>query len=322
MSAAISLIVGVCLMGTAATDAGASGLTAEAINSATLDGALPDGQSAAAAKLQILLDRAGASPGVIDGYPGENVTKGIRAAETMHGLEVDGVFDPELAAAIDTGAAVIVDYTITSEDVNGRFDPSLPDDYAELAKLEWLGYGDPLEMLAERFHMDVDFLKALNPGADFGSAGTTIMVADPGAAASKAVARVEADKGLRQVRGYSADGALVAAYPATIGSSANPSPSGTHEVTAIAIEPTYSYRPDENFQQGDNTEQLTLPPGPNGPVGIVWIDLSEPTYGLHGTAEPAAIDKTQSHGCVRLTNWDARELADLLQPGTPVAFID
>jgi lipoprotein-anchoring transpeptidase ErfK/SrfK len=90
---------------------------------------------------------------------------------------------------------------------------------------------------------------------------------------------------------------------------------------AVAPEATYSYRPDVNFQQGDNDEPLTLPPGPNNPVGGIWLDLSAPTYGLHGTPEPDLIDKIQSHGCIRMTNWDARELAGMVEQGTVVEFV-
>jgi lipoprotein-anchoring transpeptidase ErfK/SrfK len=123
------------------------------------------------------------------------------------------------------------------------------------------------------------------------------------------------------VRSYAADGELLAAYPATIGSEENPSPSGTHAVAVVVLMPEYSYNP-ETFIQGDNTEPLTIPPGPNGPVGSVWIDLTEPGFGIHGTPKPSMIDKTVSHGCVRLTNWDAEELSTLVSKDVPVAFIE
>jgi lipoprotein-anchoring transpeptidase ErfK/SrfK len=142
-----------------------------------------------------------------------------------------------------------------------------------------------------------------------------------GADRTGAVARIEADKQLKQVRAYDADGTLIAAYPATIGSEDNPSPSGTYTVEAATPMPTYTYNPAINFQQGDNTEVLTIPPGPNGPVGSMWIALSKPTFGIHGTPEPSLIDKTGSHGCIRLTNWDAAELAAMVAPGTVVEFL-
>lgn len=304
-----------------ALPAHASQLDAAAINSATFNGeALPDGQSALAVKVQILLDRAGASPGVIDGYSGDNLDKAIRGFEQVNRLTVDGVLDQEVWDALQAmGGDVIVNYTISDDDAAGLSAP-LPSDYAELAKLQQIGFTSVKEKLGERFHMDVDFLEALNAGANF-TAGETIAVADPGNDLSLEIARIVANKSQARLLAYDAQDALVAIYPVTIGSSQTPSPSGTHSVNAVAMDPTYSYNPD-NFVQGDNTEPLTLPPGPNGPVGSVWIDLSKPTYGIHGTPEPSKIDKTASHGCVRMTNWDARELAHMVSVGVPVEFRD
>jgi lipoprotein-anchoring transpeptidase ErfK/SrfK len=168
--------------------------------------------------------------------------------------------------------------------------------------------------------MDVKLLQILNPNAGY-QAGDEIYVTAPGPKREGTVATIQADKALRQVRAYDAAGVLLAAYPATIGSEQNPSPSGIHVVQGVAHSPTYTYNPKINFQQGDNKEILTLPPGPNGPVGSIWIDLSEPTYGIHGTPEPSLIDKTGSHGCVRLTNWDAEELAGMVAAGVKVDFM-
>ncbi|KQU95689.1 L,D-transpeptidase [Devosia sp. Root105] len=270
-------------------------------------------------RLQVLLDRAGASPGVIDGFDGDNVRKAVLAFELMRGLPPDGALDPEVLAALETGGPVIGDYAIIADDLNAIGEP-IPRDYAEQAKRRFLGYASIEESLAERFHMDIDLLKALNPGAGY-TVGEPIYVAAYGPDLKGEVVRIEADKSLRQVRAYSADDRLLAAYPATIGSEENPSPSGTHIVEGVAPMPEYTYNPKVNFQQGENTEVLTIPPGPNGPVGSMWIDLSEPTFGIHGTPEPSLIDKTGSHGCVRLTNWDANELAKMVKPGVPVDFV-
>lgn len=273
----------------------------------------------AVVRLQVLLDRAGASPGVIDGFDGDNVRKAVLAFELMRGLPPDGALDPDVLAALETGGPVIGDYAIIADDLNAIGEP-IPKDYAEQAKRKFLGYTSIEESLAERFHMDIDLLKALNPGAAY-TTGEPIYVAAYGPDLKGEVARIEADKSLRQVRAYDADNHLIAAYPATIGSEENPSPSGTHIVEGVAPMPEYTYNPKINFQQGGNTEVLTIPPGPNGPVGSMWIDLSEPTFGIHGTPEPSLIDKTGSHGCVRLTNWDANELAKMVKPGVPVDFI-
>lgn len=303
--------------------ADAAQITPAAVNEAAYtSGALPEGQSALSIRVQVMLDRNHAAPGVIDGYSGENLRKGIRAFERISGLQADGVMDAEVWRRLSQGGGpVLVRHRITQEDVSDIVDP-LPEDYSELAEREWLGYTSAAEKIAERFHMDVDLLKQLNPEADFEQVDTEIWVADPGADADSAVARIVADKSLQQLFAYAEGGGLVSAYPVTIGSRQTPSPTGTHRVKAIAVEANYTYRPDENFTQGDNTEMLVLPPGPNGPVGRVWIDLSKPTYGIHGTAEPAEIGKTFSHGCVRMTNWDATELAHLVSKGTTVEFRD
>ena len=267
----------------------------------------------------MLLDRAGASPGVIDGFDGDNVRKAVFAFQLMTGLPADGTVTPAVIGLLESPDPVVGGYVITAEDIAAVVAP-LPSDYAELALREFLGYTSVAELLAERFHMDVDFLLALNPGAQF-VAGETIFAAVYGPNREGAVTRIEADKRLRQVRAYDAEGTLLAAYPATIGSADNPSPSGTYEVEVAAAMPTYTYNPKINFQQGENTEVLTIPPGPNGPVGSMWIALSKPTYGIHGTPEPSLIDKTGSHGCVRLTNWDAEELAAMVSPGVTVEFL-
>ena len=301
--------------------ANAAAMDPASINTATFAGEqLPEGQSPLAVRLQVLLDRAGTSPGVIDGYSGDNVEKAIRGFEEVNKLPVDGLIDQLMWDTLQAmGGEVIVSYAITDEDTSGLSAP-LPADYAELAKLERLGFTSVQEKLAERFHMDMEFLAELNPTAAF-TAGETVFVADPGTDQQAEVASLVADKSEARLLAYDATRTLIAIYPVTIGSSSTPSPSGIHTVNGIAIDPTYSYNP-KNFVQGDNAEPLTLPPGPNGPVGNVWIDLSEPTYGIHGTPEPSKIDKTSSHGCIRMTNWDANELAHMVSEGVSVEFRD
>ena len=309
-------------------------LTAEAINSAniatlataqvrapkwTLAGQRAALPNPAMIRLQILLDRAGASPGVIDGFDGDNVRKAVLAFETMGGFPADGQLDQDVLLSLEDNQPVIGSYVISDEDVAAIVAP-IPSDYAEMAQRDFLGYTSVPEELGERFHMDVDLLKALNPGSNF-APGDSILAAATGPNLTGEVVRIEADKTLRQVRAYDASDRLIAAYPATIGSEDNPSPSGTHTVEGVAAMPTYTYNPKINFQQGENTSVLTIPPGPNGPVGSMWIDLSEPTFGIHGTPSPSKIDKTGSHGCVRLTNWDANELAKMVKPGVPVVFM-
>jgi lipoprotein-anchoring transpeptidase ErfK/SrfK len=297
-------------------------ITPEEVNTAEYaGGALPEGLSPLTLKLQIILDQVGMSPGVIDGVNGKNVAKAIAGVEVLAGQPVDGILDAETWRRLPHDTPILVDYEITPADVAGPFLAEVPTDYAEMAKLDRLSYTGPLEMFGERFHMDIDLLVALNPGVDFNRAGTHIVVAGANLyGVTTPVVTLVADKVNAQLRGYDKDGKLVVAYPATIGSTQLPSPTETHFVNAIAVDAAYFYDPDVNFKQGSNTEKLTIPPGPNNPIGTTWIDLSEPTYGIHGTPEPSKIDKTYSHGCVRLTNWDVEELAKLVSKGVPVEF--
>jgi lipoprotein-anchoring transpeptidase ErfK/SrfK len=299
-------------------------LTVEEVNAASWreDARAAKGADPLVLKAQVLLDRAGASPGVIDAYFGDNVAKAIAAVETVLNLSVDGLLDRQVWDALggDSAPPVLVSYTITEDDLAGPFH-DVPADWSEQAKLKRLAYAGPVEMFSERFHMDADLLAALNPDADFSRAGTAIIVAAvDGPPIVGKIAKIAVDKTLKQLRAFDVDGRLIVAYPATIGSPENPSPAGIHTVKAVVPDPFYNYDP-ENFVQGDNMEKLTLPPGPNNPVGDTWIGLSEPGYGIHGTPEPSRIDKTGSHGCVRLTNWDAKELAALVEPGVQVEFV-
>ncbi|RUM24258.1 L,D-transpeptidase [Rhizobium vallis] len=273
--------------------------------------------------LQVFLDRAGISPGVIDGHMGSNVTKGIYAYDQMTGSKLDpNDTDAILEELRLNGGLPVVSYTITPADAAGPFVAQIPEDYSQKALLPSLAYTSTTEMLAERFHMDEAFLKEMNPGADFTVPGTVIKVVNPGEPKSGDVARIIADKARKQVFAYDAAGNLIAAYPASIGSTDTPSPSGLVNVERVALNPGYTYNPKINFQQGANDKILNIPPGPNGPVGTVWMALSKPTYGIHGTPEPSKIGRTQSHGCIRLTNWDATELAKMVKPGVTVEFVD
>ncbi|WEX86564.1 L,D-transpeptidase [Sinorhizobium garamanticum] len=330
---AASLTLGLC--GTASAEA----LRPEAINNASLTSIPPERPSEDAPRpdpaivhLQVLLDRAGSSPGVIDGYYGENVTKAIAGFEAMQSLPVDGKPDPEVIRRLAGDKPVIVPpviappviepYVVTEEDTKDLVE-RIPADYAEQAEMKHLGYTSVAERLSERFHMDIDLLKALNPGSAL-AVGDRVSVAMPGAAkeGKGKVKRIEARRRAGQVAAFAEDGSLIAVYPATIGSEETPSPSGTHKVKGVARKPVYVYNPRINFKQGDNDERLELPSGPNNPVGSVWIDLTKPTYGIHGTPEPSLVDKVGSHGCVRLANWDAEELAAMVKPGVIVEFTD
>ncbi|WP_022705939.1 L,D-transpeptidase family protein [Paracoccus zeaxanthinifaciens] len=298
-------------------------LTAEAIEAAQFGGGdLPGGRSALTAKVQILLDRSGTSPGVIDGYKGEMSRSALMAFERRASLPMDGVLDPHVWNLLQAYAErpATQDYTITEADAQGLVD-AIPTDYAEKAQMTAMAHTSVAERLAERFHMDERFIAILNPGATF-TPGEVIRVMAPNPPIRGRVARILIDKATRRVAGYDANGNMVVDYPATIGSSATPSPEGAHDVRTVAVNPNYTYNPNVNFRQGDNDKPLIVPPGPNGPVGSVWIGLSKPTYGIHGTPTPSQLFHNASNGCVRLTNWDAEELAKLVSiGGTSVEFL-
>ncbi|MDF9822705.1 lipoprotein-anchoring transpeptidase ErfK/SrfK [Rhizobium leguminosarum] len=305
--------------------AAARELRSEAINGASiaaLGAEMPSSTDPdpAIVRLQVLLDRAGASPGVIDGLSGENVNKAVAGFEAMNKLPVDGRVDPEVVSRLEGNAPIVESYVVSAEDAKGLVD-RIPEDYGEKAKMQSLGYTSVAEKLSERFHMGIDLVNALNPASQF-APGDTVWVVNPGVPREGKVKRIEADKQMGQVLAYADNGSLLAVYPATIGSEDNPAPSGKHKVKGVARMPVYRYDPKRNFKQGKNNKVLTIPKGPNGPVGTVWIDLTEPTYGIHGTPEPKFIDKVGSHGCVRLTNWDAEELAGMVKPGVLVDFVN
>ena len=270
--------------------------------------------------VQILLDRARHSPGVIDGKPGGNTRRAILAYQKANGLPQTGDASPELVSRLTQahGADLFQTYKISGSDVAGPFQ-KVPSEMSGQAKLDQVGYESPAELLAEKFHMAQSFLREINPGADFG-AGTEIRVVKPGAESLQAaVDRIEVDKAASELRAFDSSGKIVATYPTTVGSSFHPSPNETLEVLAIAPDPTYHFDPEGRSWGPD--EKLTIAAGPNNPVGAMWIDLSRDGYGIHGTPEPRLIGKTSSHGCVRLTNWDARELGKAVQKGTKVTFL-
>jgi lipoprotein-anchoring transpeptidase ErfK/SrfK len=274
-------------------------------------------------KTQVLLDRARFSPGVIDGRGGDNTEKAIRAFQQENRLEPTGKLDEKTWQALSSNNStpVLIEYEIAKEEVNGKFVEKIPDSFEEQAKLKRLAYTGPRELLAEKFHMDDDLLTSLNPKAAFDRAGTKIIVANIDREKPKAKAdRVVIDKSARTAHAYDKNGKLLAHYPATIGSEEKPAPSGEFKVRAIAKNPVYTYNPEYEFKGVKSREPIKIAPGPNNPVGTIWIDLTADSYGIHGTPAPANVSKTESHGCIRLTNWDVEELAQMVAKGTPVVF--
>ncbi|HAF40734.1 MAG TPA: hypothetical protein DCG90_03050 [Sphingobium sp.] len=293
---------------------------------------------------QVALDRRGFSPGVIDGKDGMSFKAALRGFQLAQGLPVTGAYDEKTGIALMEGEKRPTSWLVKIPPgfARGPFF-GIPKGLNEQASLPALTYRNLLEKLAERFHTTPEALTALNPPGTRVGPGLTIRVP---AVDNQPVARIEGDErgwsetlaslgvakdqpqadrivvdkseGLLKV--YGADKRLIAQFPVTTGSQHDPLPLGEWTVRGVSRNPDFHYNPTLFWDASAKDEKAVLKPGPNGPVGVVWIDLSKDHYGIHGTPEPQTIGRTESHGCIRLTNWDAARLAQMVKSGVKATF--
>ena len=305
--------------------------------------AAPAGMDGTIFHAQVLLDRAGFAPGVIDGKKGMSFEEAVRGFQTARGLKVSGQLDTATRTALlRDSAASTLRLRISEADARGPFVGQIPKDAADQAKMETLGYRNLLEKIAEKFHTTPRTIIALNDPKTVLRAGTILrlpnvlptsrdyrgvkpdaaqMLSDLNVSGNLPKAdKIVVDKSDGVLRLFGKDGRLMAQFPATMGSSNDPLPLGNWKVTTVAYNPPFHYQPTLFWDVADDKAEQRLPPGPNGPVGVVWIDLTKEHYGIHGTNAPETIQRAQSHGCVRLTNWDVARVSQMVSDGMKVVF--
>ena len=303
-------------------------ITPDAVNASPTRETIRYDRGPAVVRTQVLLDRASFSVGAISGRAGKTTQIAIYWFQYSQHLPPTGVLDTATYSRLASVAGtdhVITEFTVDEESLKGPFSP-VPHNVYEQAKLTCLCYSSPLELLAERFHTTPDILEKLNPKTRFAAlvAGEKLFVPSIGRSPDplqKTIVRIHISKTGNYVQALAADGSIVFHFPSTLGSMYDPSPDGNWEVTSIARNPTFRYDPTLFSDVPDSKPKARLPPGPNSPVGTVWIALSKEHVGIHGTPSPETIGLASSHGCVRLTNWDAEKLADAISPHVPVEFV-
>jgi lipoprotein-anchoring transpeptidase ErfK/SrfK len=274
----------------------------------------------AVVRAAILLDRAHFSPGEISHIYTTSLGRAVTAFQIAHGITPTAIVDAatwRLLDEDDAAGIILVPYVVTAADVAGPF-VSVPRLMRSKAKLKTLGYESALEQFGERFHTSPALLRLLNPGASFSRSGGTLIVPNVHTAPPPAkAAKIVVDGTAHTLTAYDNSDKVLAMYPATVGSRHDPLPVGKWTIQGVAKNPVYHYNPGLFWDAAEGDRKAIIAAGPNNPVGVVWVDLSKEHYGIHGTPEPALIGASYSHGCIRLTNWDALDLAAIVGPGTP-----
>ena len=295
--------------------------------------------------VQVILDHLGFSPGVLDGRPGKSLVAALKGFQESRGLPETGEMDQATLVALHPYAAWRPTRTLllTAESLAGPYVNPFPRDAQEQAKLPALGYRSAMEKLAEMFHTTPQVLLALNSSQTRLAPGTPVVFPnalpvsrtyDPTLPADwrKTLSdlnvdgdqpqgvKVVVDKSDQVLRVLDKDDKLVAQFQATMGSEHDPLPIWTWKIQSASYNPTFNYNPDLFWDAKASAKAAKLPAGPNGPVGVIWLALNIPHYGIHGTPEPSTIGRAESHGCIRLTNWDAARLSLMVKVGTPAIF--
>ncbi len=271
-------------------------------------------------RAQVLLERAHFSPGVIDGLTGGNTRRALRAYQAAHGLAVSGEADDATIKSLGgEEAQVLVRYSLTAEDVAGPFH-EIPDGTEAMSKLDALPYASVEEKVAEQFHVTPGWLRDHNTGVDLVAGSTLTVPGLEGASDLPTPARVVVDESDKSLLLEDESGKVIAHFPVTTGSAQFPLPIGEWTIKGVATNPVWYFDPKLIAGTSADAKKAEIPPGPNNPVGVVWIDLSKEHYGIHGTPDPARIGKTASNGCIRMTNWSATALSKVVSTGTPVTM--
>jgi lipoprotein-anchoring transpeptidase ErfK/SrfK len=272
-------------------------------------------------RAQVLLDRLHFSPGEIDGAYGSNMRQALSSFQKSRKLPESGKLDEATWNALNQDTTpTLTNYVLTDDDVAGPFQP-VPEEMMEKAKLPKLGYESPAEGLGEKFHASPELITRLNPGKNLAKAGEQIVVPSVhGGPALPAASKVVVSDSRKVLMLFDASERLIAQYPASTGSEHDPLPIGNWKIDGVHPNPTYHYNPKLFWDAEPGDKKATIAAGPNNPVGVAWIDLSKPHYGIHGTPVPKFIGKTESHGCIRLTNWSAAEVAAVVAAGTQVVL--